>query len=88
MEPLLTLEQVAEVLQVSTKTVLRLIDRGELTGVKVGKAWRFTREDLQLYIDSQRSGGEVVSKREIEQKLAEKQEELKRLDEQGEDVAG
>jgi excisionase family DNA binding protein len=57
MEPLLTLEQVAEVLQVSTKTVLRLIDRGELTGVKVGKAWRFTREDLQLYIDSQRSGG-------------------------------
>ena len=73
MEPLLTLEQVAEVLQVSTKTVLRLIDRGELTGVKVGKAWRFTREDLQLYIDSQRSGGEVVSKREIEQKLAEKQ---------------
>jgi hypothetical protein len=33
-------------------------------------------------------GGEVVSKREIEQKLAEKQEELKRLDEQGEDVAG
>ncbi len=57
MEPLLTLEQVAEVLQVSTKTVLRLIDRGELTGVKVGKAWRFTREDLQLYIDFQRSGG-------------------------------
>ena len=29
MEPLLTLEQVAEVLQVSTKTVLRLIDRAE-----------------------------------------------------------
>lgn len=55
-EQLMTLEQVAELLQVSTKTILRLIDQGELTGVKVGRAWRFRTDDVKAYIDKGRSG--------------------------------
>lgn len=55
MEQLYTLDQVAELLQVSRRTVLRFIERGELVGVKVGRAWRFTKEDLQDYLETQKS---------------------------------
>ena len=54
MEQLYTLDQVAELLQVSRRTVLRFIERGELVGVKVGRAWRFTKEDLQDYLETQK----------------------------------
>ena len=46
--------QVAEELNVSISTVRRLVDRGELTGCKVGYQIRVTREDLDAYILQQR----------------------------------
>jgi excisionase family DNA binding protein len=48
---ILTAEQVAELLQVSTKTVYRLAGRGELRGKKVGRAWRFLRSDIRRYLE-------------------------------------
>jgi len=54
MESLLTLGEVAELLKVSERTVLRRVEAGELVGVKVGRAWRFTREDLQNYLEKAR----------------------------------
>jgi excisionase family DNA binding protein len=60
MEQLMTLAQVAEILQVSTRTVFRLIERGELAGAKVGREWRFTREDLETYLHKARGGGADV----------------------------
>lgn len=56
-EQLMTLAQVADILQVSQRTVFRLIERGELTGAKVGREWRFTREDLEIYLGKARGGG-------------------------------
>ena len=45
-ESMMTLDQVAEYLQVSTRTVQRLIADGKLTGIKVGRQWRFRQTDV------------------------------------------
>jgi len=50
-QAVLTLEQVAQWLDVSTRTITRLVDRGELVGFHVGRALRFRRDDVLLYID-------------------------------------
>jgi excisionase family DNA binding protein len=39
----LTVEQLAELLQVDVATIRRLAGRGELPGRKVGRDWRFSR---------------------------------------------
>lgn len=46
----LTTEEAAELLRVSTKTVLTLVRDGSLPGEKVGRAWRFLRADLLDYV--------------------------------------
>jgi excisionase family DNA binding protein len=45
-----TVEQVAEQLQVHTKTVYRLLDSGELKGIRVGRVWRITPEALNAFL--------------------------------------
>ena len=51
---LLTIGDVAEHLGVSTKTVRRMMEGGELHAHKVGRQWRITEEDLRLYLAAQR----------------------------------
>jgi len=47
---LLTLEQVAEHLQVSVKTVRRWIDAGDLVAHRIGRGLRVSKADLQAFI--------------------------------------
>ena len=47
---LLTIANVAALLQVSTKTVRRLIDRGELDAIRIGRSIRIQPEALKLLI--------------------------------------
>ena len=51
---ILTAEQAADLLQVSTKTVLQLARDSELRGHKVGRAWRFCRSDVLAYVRGER----------------------------------
>lgn len=46
----LTADEAAELLRVSTKTILALARDGALPGEKVGRAWRFLRADLLDYV--------------------------------------
>lgn len=46
----LTAEEAAHLLRVSTKTILTLARDGILPGEKVGRAWRFVRADLLEYL--------------------------------------
>ena len=48
---LLTVQEVAAYLKVVPITVYRMIDRGSLPAVKVGRVWRIRQEDLQVYLD-------------------------------------
>lgn len=50
---LLTAAEVADQLRVSTMTVYRLIRRGELPAVRVGRNYRVRARDLDAYLDNQ-----------------------------------
>ena len=56
MERLLTVEDVAERLQVNEQTVRRWLREGELTGVPFGgrTGWRISEADLQAFLDRRR----------------------------------
>jgi|SoiMethySBSTD1v2_1073268.scaffolds.fasta_scaffold463396_4 excisionase family DNA binding protein len=48
---LLTTQQAAELLQVSKRTVARLISRKELSALKVGGQWRISASQLAKWIE-------------------------------------
>ena len=48
----LTLEEVARLLRVSTKSVYRWAQSGRLEGFKAGQAWRFRRADVERWVDA------------------------------------
>ena len=48
---LLNVYEVARYLGVSTRTVYRLVSRGELKGVMVGRLLRFRPQDIERFID-------------------------------------
>ncbi len=67
MDRMLTVDQVAERLQVNEQTVRRWLREGELTGVPFGgrTGWRVSEEDLQSFLDRRRmaeNGGESTKK--------------------------
>lgn len=49
---LLTVADVASVMRISRMTVYRLIRRGQLRAVRVGRNYRVREEDLKAYLDS------------------------------------
>jgi len=51
----MTVQGVAEYLNVDPKTVYRMVNRGELPGFKVSGSWRFKREDLDSWIAKQKA---------------------------------
>ena len=54
--PLHSVEQVAAILGVSTKTVRRLIGRGDLLPHRIGGSVRVSDADLRSYLASTRGG--------------------------------
>ena len=53
---LLTIKQAAEHLQVSSKTLRRWIDTGDLIAHRFGRQWRISESDLQTFIRMRRQG--------------------------------
>ena len=47
---ILTADEASALLRVSTKTVLALVRAGTLPGEKVGRAWRFLKSDVLMYV--------------------------------------
>jgi excisionase family DNA binding protein len=54
MERLMTTEEVAELLRLDAVTVRRLITRGELAAYRIAGEYRFSQEDLENFLKSQR----------------------------------
>ena len=46
----MTPEQVADLLQLNTETIYRLIRDKKLAAVKIGRAYRITRADLEAFL--------------------------------------
>ena len=54
-DEVLTMKEVAALLEIGEKTAYTMAQRGELPGFKVGGQWRFRRTDLDAWMDNQRS---------------------------------
>ena len=55
--PILTLAEVAELLQVHPNTVRKLVKTGVIPAAKVAKAWMFVADDVVQAIRSKYAGG-------------------------------
>jgi excisionase family DNA binding protein len=60
-DPLLTIRQVAERLNISAPTVGQLLRVGLLPGVRIGRVWRVPRDDLARFLAEARQLGGVPS---------------------------
>ena len=54
-DEILTLPEVAKLLKVAEKTIYAMAQRGGLPAFKVGGQWRFKRDDLDKWIERQKS---------------------------------
>jgi excisionase family DNA binding protein len=50
MEPMMTVKQVAELLQFKPRTVRNWLANGKMAGVKVGDHWRVSETDLDAFL--------------------------------------
>ncbi len=48
---IMTIEQAAEYLQLSSKSIRKLIERKELKASKVTSVWRIKKEDIEEYLE-------------------------------------
>jgi excisionase family DNA binding protein len=53
---LLTVKQVAQILQWNPFTVIKKAVKKELPGFKLGKEWRFRQQDIVAWIEQKRAG--------------------------------
>jgi excisionase family DNA binding protein len=61
---LLTTRQAAQYLSVAERTIQYLIERGELLTVKIGRATRVRRVDLDAYIEAHTDNGRAAAPRQ------------------------
>jgi len=51
MDKWLTLEQIAEYLQMSTSSIYKMAQKGKIPAYKVGRQWRFRKEEIDRWIE-------------------------------------
>ena len=66
-----TLDEVAEILKVTKRTLYNYVKAGKLPAVKMGKYWRVSEESLQSFIST---GTSVIE--ELQKKLMYAQDEM------------
>lgn len=71
MSDVLTLKQLAEHLQLSERTIYRLLGRGQLPGFKVGGSWRFRRSVVDYWLDLRMNRMDSAELREMDQEWRE-----------------
>jgi excisionase family DNA binding protein len=71
-ETILTVEQVAQILQVHPFTVLKFIKQGKLTASKLGRVYRIRRSDVDKFLDAQVSISRATPEPKIRKKSVKK----------------
>lgn len=54
MNELMTTRELQELLKVDRITIYRMLERGQLPGFKIGGQWRFSRKEVENWLDAQR----------------------------------
>ena len=65
MQEILTLEDAAKLLRVSSETVRRKAQRGDLPATKVGREWRFSRRQLMNWLEERAAARESAQQRSL-----------------------
>nr|BBH95816.1 hypothetical protein KTA_40150 [Thermogemmatispora argillosa] len=52
----LTTNEASKLIGIGPKTVVRMVERGELTGYRVASRWRFKRREIEAYLEAHRYG--------------------------------
>lgn len=63
LDKLLTIDELAEYVRVSTRTIYRMLDDGELPfAIKVKGSWRFKESDVLAWLETQKVANTKVTK--------------------------
>jgi len=54
MDKWLTLEQIAEYLQMSTSSIYKMAQTGKIPAYKVGRQWRFKKEKIDSWVEKRK----------------------------------
>jgi excisionase family DNA binding protein len=72
----LTLEQVAEYLQMSNSAIYKLAQKSKIPGHKVGRQWRFKKEEIDDWVEKSKGGLKIVNnEKELTELLYQKLQE-------------
>lgn len=55
MDKWLTLEQIAEYLQMSTSSIYKMAQTGKIPSYKVGRQWRFKKEEIDSWVEKKKT---------------------------------
>ena len=59
-EALMDIKQVASYLQINEATAYSWAQRGKLPAIKMGRIWRFRREDIEAWLDRNMRGPKPI----------------------------
>lgn len=54
-EALMDTADVAKYLKMHAKTIVSMVERGELKAYKVGRHWRYRKRDIDAYLEQRRN---------------------------------
>ncbi len=54
MDKWLTLEQIAEYLQMSISSIYKMAQSGKIPSYKVGRQWRFKKEEIDKWVEKRK----------------------------------
>ncbi len=67
MEKLMTLSQLAEYLQLGKSTVYKMVQKGEIPGIKIANQWRFKKSEIDKWLQAQRGKRKVSGNQEVKE---------------------
>jgi excisionase family DNA binding protein len=56
--------EVARYLKMHVKTIVNMVERGDLKAYKVGRQWRYRRSDIDAYLEQRRNIPKTVEQQE------------------------
>jgi excisionase family DNA binding protein len=63
-EALMDTAEVARYLKMHVKTIVNMVERGDLKAYKVGRQWRYRRSDIDAYLEQRRNIPKTVEQQE------------------------
>ena len=63
-EALMDTAEVARYLKMHVKTIVNMVERGELKAYKVGRHWRYRKSDIDAYLEQRRNIPKTVEQQE------------------------